>query len=671
MKQPDLANTSSVYDFLFIGLGGANSLLILNLYKNGLLDGKTIAVIEPSRKLTDEKTFCFWSTKEELFTLNLEELVSHSWKQIEITGITTQSIQQLSYHHVKGPDLTNKTKEVLSLRDVTYFQSTLDHTPTIGSNYLEVTTGGSVLQCHKVFDSRPPTFSKLEKNQSSLYQSFYGWKIKTDKQVFDTSSMGLMNFKIPQNDSTQFIYVLTFESDTALVELTRFGKEKLTKEEADTILQDYVQQLGASFEILEVEVGVIPMNSGKIDVADYGDNWINMGARANLLKCSTGYAFHNMAEDAVLQTKALKNNQKPVRETKKSRFSFYDRLLLKILSNTPLQGKIVFETLFEKVPVIMVLKFLREKTTPSEEVFIFSKLPKKLFLTAALKDIYHQINQLPIIVLPLVFTAIAILLSFLQFEFIAWGILAVGFLSVGLAHGALDHLTSQKISSTKQLIYFVLSYLLKGALFGIVWWLSSDVALVLFILYSAWHFGQTDFKEWNLKQGWQSFLWGGSLLTVVLFFHLDELSNILKQIPNLTLVNLIHEIPPNGLLLIQVLAISSGLILALLNKSTNLVLTLIYLLLASQLSLLMAFGIYFVLQHSMNGWKHLSVGLDKDSSVMWKNALPFTIGGAGILVYFLLFTVESYIGIFFIILSCLSLPHVFSMHQFYQLTSSK
>ena len=273
--------------------------------------------------------------------------------------------------------------------------------------------------------------------------------------------------------------------------------------------------------------------------------------------------------------------------------------------------------------------------------------------------------------MPLVFTAFAILLSFLQFEFIAWGILAIGFLSVGLAHGALDHLTSQKISSTKQLIYFVLSYLLKGALFGIIWWLSSDVALVLFILYSAWHFGQADFKEWNLDQGWQSFLWGGSLLTVILFFHLDELSNILKQIPNLTLINLIHEIPPNGLLLIQVLAISSCLILALLNQSTNLVLTLIYLLLASQLSLLMAFGIYFVLQHSINGWKHLSVGLDKDSSVMWKNALPFTIGGAGIMVYFLLFTGENYIGIFFIILSCLSLPHVFSMHQFYQLTSSK
>ena len=241
--------------------------------------------------------------------------------------------------------------------------------------------------------------------------------------------MVLMDFNIPQHDATQFVYVLPFESDTALVELTRFGKEILTKEEAQTILQEHVGQLGTTFEKLEEEVGVIPMHSGTLEVADYGDNWIPTGARANLLKCSTGYAFHNMAEDAILQTKALKNNQKPVRETKKSRFAFYDRLLLKILSNTPLQGKRVFETLFKKVPVSTVLKFLREKTTPSEEVFIFSKLPLKLFLTAASKDIYHQISRLPILTLPFVFTTVAILLSFLQLEFIAWGVLAIGFFS--------------------------------------------------------------------------------------------------------------------------------------------------------------------------------------------------------------------------------------------------
>ena len=671
MKQTALANTFSAYDFLFIGLGAANSLIILSLHKNGLLDGKTIAIIDPSSKLTDEKTFCFWSTKEELTTLNLEELVSYSWQQIEIPGIAKQNIQPLSYYHVKGTDLTSKTKKILSLNKVTYFRSTLDNIPSINSNSIDVTIGESILRCHKVFDSRPPTFSKLQKNQSLLYQSFYGWKIKTDQPVFDTSSMVLMDFNIPQNDATQFFYVLPFERNFALIELTRFGKEKLTKEEAVTILQDYVQQLGTTFEKLEDEIGVIPMHSGEIEVADLGENWINTGARANLLKCSTGYAFHSMAEDAILQVEALKNNQNPVREARKKRFSFYDRLLLKILSNKPLQGKKVFETLFKKAPVIAVLKFLRERSTPSEEVFIFSKLPKKLFLTAAVKDIYHQASQLPIITVPLVFTTIALLLSFLQVEFVAWGFLALGFLSVGLAHGALDHLTSQKISTTKQLISFVLKYLLKGTLFGLVWWVSSDIALILFILYSAWHFGQADFKEWNLKQGWKSFIWGVILLTVILFFHVEELIDILKQIPNLAAVNLLHKIPKNGLLLIQVLTVSLGLALARLKKSTNLLLTLIYLLMASQLSLLMAFGIYFVLQHSINGWKHLSVGLEKESSVMWKNAFPFTIGGAGIILNILLFEDENYIGLSFIILSCLSLPHVFSMNHFYQLTSSK
>jgi len=671
VKQQSSTSISPIYDFLFIGLGAANSLLILSLYKNGLLDGKTIAIIDPSNRLTDEKTFCFWSTREELFALNLQELASRSWQQIEIKGITKESIQPLRYYHVKGPDLTNKTKWVLNQNEVSYFQSTLDSIPTIGSHFIKVSTGGSVLHCHKVFDSRPPSFSKLQKNQSSLYQSFYGLKIKTDKPVFDTSSMVLMDFNIPQNNSNQFVYLLPFECDTALVELTRFGKEMLTKEEAIIILHEYLQQLGTTYEKLEDEVGVIPMHSGEIEGVDYGDNWIYMGARANLLKCSTGYAFHSMAEDAISQMKALKSNQLFVREAKKDRFSFYDRLLLKILSDTPLQGKKVFETLFKEVPTIKVLKFLREKTSPSEEIAIFSKLPKKLFITAAIKDLYHQINRLPTIVFPAVFTSFAILFSFLNLDFIAWSILTLGFISVGLAHGALDHLTSQKIINTKQFIFFVLNYLVKGALFGVVWWLSSDIALVIFILYSAWHFGQTDFKEWNLKQGGQSFLWGVILLTVILFFHLGELSDVLKQIPNLDIVNLIDEIPDRGVLFIQVLSVTSGLVLAKLNKSTYLLFTVIYLFIASQLSLLMAFGIYFVLHHSVIGWKHLSVGLNKGSFEMWKNALPFTIGGACIILSFLLFVPQNYIGQFFIILSCLSLPHVFSMHNFYQLTSSK
>jgi lycopene beta-cyclase len=671
VKNPTISKTPSAYDFLFIGLGAANSLLILSLYKNNLLDGKTIAIIDPSNKLTNDKTFCFWSTKEELFNLNLENLVSCSWEHIEITGISKQNIQPLKYYHVKGIDLSNKTKEVLSLNKVTYYSSPLNDIPRVTPKYFDVSIGKSLIRCDKVFDSRPPSFLKSQKNQSHLFQSFYGWKIKASKEVFDTSSMVMMDFKIPQTDFTQFIYILPFERDTALIELTRFGKDKLSEEEAITILQDYIHQLDSTFNITEHEIGVIPMYSGKLEVTDFGSNWINMGARANLLKCSTGYAFHSMAEDAIIQMEAVKCDQGPARESKKSRFLFYDRLLLKILSKTPENGSIIFETLFKEQPTIRVLKFMREKTNFLEELFIFSKLPKKMFIGAAIKDIIQEVSRLPIILFPFIFTAITILLSVYNIEFISGGILVFGFLTVGLAHGALDHLTSKKIMNSKQLFYFVISYLSKGIIFALVWWISSDIALSIFILFSSWHFGQADFKEWGLKQGWHSFLWGVAVLMMILFFHIEEFSSILQEIPNLSSSKLLTKTPDKIVLFLQILTSSCGLFLALLNKSKYMLLTLIYLFMASKLSLLMTFGIYFVCQHSMSGWKHLSIGLNKSSSTMWINSLPFTLGGASIILYFLFFTADNYTGIFFIVLSCLSLPHVFSMHFFYKLFPKK
>ena len=311
-----------------------------------------------------------------------------------------------------------------------------------------------------------------------------------------------------------------------------------------------------------------------------------------------------------------------------------------------------------------------ENRTSAMVYLIFSKLPKRIFIEAAVKDIIQETFRLPIITLPIAFTLITILLSWYNIEFISWVVLALGFLTIGLAHGALDHLTSQKILNSKQLFYFVIGYLSKAVLFALVWWLSSDTGLVIFILFSAWHFGQADFKEWRFKEGSSSFFWGLVVLMMILFFHGEEFINILQQIPNLSYLSA-GKMSEKLFLGLQILTISGGLFLAMIYKSKYILLTLIYLLLASMLPLVMAFGIYFVGQHSISGWKHLSVGLKKGSSTMWVNSLPFTLGGAFIIFYFLWFAAGNYIGIFFIILSCLSLPHVFSMHNFYRLFPNK
>jgi lycopene beta-cyclase len=665
MKVSGVEKSTASYDFLFIGLGAANCLIILNMYKNGLLANNSIAIIEPGNKLTNDKTFCFWVTEEELIKLNLKPLVSHSWDFIEIKGIAKQLINPLRYFHIKSLDLYNKTKSVLDFYDVNYYDSALGENPKKEGDQFEITVENETFYAHQVFDSRPPTFISPTNIQTHLLQSFYGWKIKTDQKVFDPNTMVMMDFNVDQGDFTQFVYMLPYSEDEALVELTRFGDQKLEQEYSNGILEEYIKALGISFDILDKEQGVIPMSSASINVDDFSENWIHVGARANMLKPSTGYAFHAMAEDAWRLVEEMKDKGAKLRKPKIQRFAFYDRLLLKILSDKPEQGKVIFETLFQKVPLPRVLYFMREKSSLSEEIFIFSKLPKWVFIQAALQEIKHHIMDWPVLVWPFLYTILAIVFSFVDMDYLSWGVLSIGFLTVGLSHGALDHLTSKNIYTTSQLLYFMFSYLLKGLLLGVVWYFLPDAALLLFIIYSAWHFGQADFKEWRLKQGFFTFFWGMIVLMTILFFHFEELKWILNQIPNLHVVQFLDQMSNMQLRSFQLIILLSGIFIAVMNRSKRIILTFIYLLLATALPLLLAFGIYFVGQHSINGWRHLTKGLNQSSSALWLKSLPFSIGGALLILYFVFWGGDNYLGMFFIILSCLSIPHVFSMHDFY------
>jgi hypothetical protein len=133
----------------------------------------------------------------------------------------------------------------------------------------------------------------------------------------------------------------------------------------------------------------------------------------------------------------------------------------------------------------------------------------------------------------------------------------------------------------------------------------------------------------------------------------------------LEFVNTLKRLSGNQILVLRIFLITGGLLLAAINKSKHILFTLTYLLLCSMLPLLVSFGIYFVGQHSLHGWRHLSLGLNEPSSQLWLKSIPFSIGGALIIIYFLLLSSSNYEGVFFIILSCLSIPHIFSMHHFY------
>jgi lycopene beta-cyclase len=658
-------NTQEV-NYLFLGLGAANTLLLMQMHKHNLLDKKKITIIDPDYTALTKKTYCFWGTETERRELGLEDHITHIWKRLIVNDKHPESITPLAYLHIPGSSICDLAKSIVDQYHIEIITEPYYKPIEKPDKKFVFELENRLLLADKVFDSRPPQFENPKKNQSHLWQSFIGWKIKSTKKNFDTSTAILMDFDIDQLDTCQFVYLLPFSSEEALVELTRFGETKITEAEANPILQEYLFKKNIDYTILEVEKGVIPMSTSAFNNHSLDTNWIYTGAKAGMLKPSTGYAFKAMAQDALAIASSLQKEITYHRKVKKSRFLFYDRLLLKILEQKPDQGKIIFQSLFHTISIQRVLQFLDEQTAIRQEVTIFSKLPIKVFLLAALKDIWFTCKQISPTILAFIFSLLSLLLVRLHYANMVWGILAIIFFTYGLSHGAIDHLTDKRINSAKTLVQFVSIYIAKGLLFAILWWITPTIALVGFIIFSAWHFGQADYTAWNVKNGFSTLLWGLCVLLLMLVFHVSETVYVLNQIPYLHLPPSLAAADSFSLALVQYATIATGLSLSYTYRSVQMLLTISYLLISSQFPLMVSFGIYFCFQHSLHGWKFLQQNLRMKSAALFKKSGPFTLGAILLFATMAFFYSNQFFGFFFILLSCMSIPHIFSMHRFYK-----
>ena len=656
-------------DYTFIGFGAANCLLLKKLIECESLNGKSIAIIEPSSKNKNDRTFCFWSTTAEIEALRLDKLISTSWKKISINKSKAETIEPFIYAHIKGLDLYTETQRLLTTINSSYYTESFQGEPVVCSDHIELTLSEVLLKTKFVFDSRPPLFSIPANNQSLLYQSFYGWEIETTEYSFDNETATLMDFNIPQNESCQFMYILPFSKKNALVEVTRFGNEPITEEESNELLEAYLANNSIDYTICATEHGVIPMASTPLQNEDFGPLWIKTGARANMIKPSTGYAFLAMAHDASLIVQNLENQEPIIRKKTKKRFQLYDRLLLKILDKKDAKGSKIFSTLFEKIPAAKVLLFMSEKTHVGQELSIFSKLPFLTFFSAFVNDLAARFIQLSPPIFAFLFSIIALVLSTIGATNVSSIILLIGFFSIGMAHGSLDHLISVNRSKKGFWNYFnfIAVFLLKSSAFACCWFLSPNFGLIVFLIYSAWHFGETDFHQWRLKSGAFSLLWGMNILAIILFFHLEETKAILTPIAATIVIDNPLFSGETTITIVQLGIVAFSLFNLLLTRSKVMLITLCYLFLSSLLPLLISFGTYFVFQHSLHGWSHLKTKLNTSNKRLWISALPFTLAGSGIILFFVFFNKTSLLGTFFILLSCLSLPHVLSMKKFYSM----
>ncbi len=660
-------------DYLFSGAGASATLLLLNMEKQGLLQDKKILIIDPDTKHNNDKTYCFWSEQNEPLTLLCRNLISHQWDEVSVNRNIKESLLPKKYFHISSIDVYKELRRIINQYNFQRIEGSVIEMITI-ENGVKVITDSSVWESSLVFDSRPPKYLPPKNDDTHLLQSFIGYVITTDDPILNTNCMDLMDFNVDQLGATQFMYVLPLGEGKMLVELTRFGIEAITQKEANSVLDLYITQRFGNYQILDIEIGCIPMSTADISV-EYLPGVIAIGGRAGAVKPSTGYAFKNMFNHAERLADSLKRNIKPAVIADSSRFRFYDRLLLLILTKQPSQGKPIFEALFKKNEIKNVFLFLDEKTTLVQDIRIFLTLPIKPFLKAVGWVVSSRMQR---IIIPFILLLLSLLLLLLYktapqfFNFVQITMFTVGMFLVGIPHGAVDHLLETGNFKSRIKPGFVIKYI-GLALFNLVIWIFfPTVALLFFIGYSAWHFGQNDWREWqpNNINSLKNYIWGIFIFGIILCGHITETNTILDNMN-------VFKLPLSDIegKIVSTLIVFVAIAWAVFEKRWRMFLSCIMLLVSIELPLISSFGLYFIGQHSLNGWSHLKQGMRVDNKSLYLKALPFTIGALVLFAAFIYLLRNNYltefneslITIFFVFISCISFPHVMVMNRFYNL----
>ena len=412
MSNAIISNTNlASYDYIIAGAGGAGLSLLHYLMEAPSLASKSILVIDKSFQKTNDRTWCFWNKDASAF----ENLVKNRWDTISIhaEGFDKElPTTPFSYKMIQGIDFYNTVLSKAKTKSNIHFQEAtiLDITATDSTNPskgAKVEWEGSTAIGQYVFSSLLPFqmnqlataaaySNSLQAGTSSnnkapfLWQHFKGRVVQFDAPVFNKSIAKLMDFNVPQQGATAFMYQLPLNEREALVEYTIFSENVLAISQYDEVLDAYLATAfpGSTYITKHDEIGAIPMT--QIELASTQAPIYTIGALGAAIKASTGYAFQFIQEQCKNIATQLEHGLPLQTKVHNTRHQFYDAVLLDILFHHKMQGAEIFKRIFAKNEAATVFKFLSNTSTIMEDIKIMRSLPTNIFLPAAIKVLLRR-----------------------------------------------------------------------------------------------------------------------------------------------------------------------------------------------------------------------------------------------------------------------------------------
>lgn len=362
------------YDIAIIGAGASGLQLLYELTQAN--PEQNILLLDSGDR--SAKSWCFWENKDaSCFPFLIEKSWDSMLYKTSKGESITSDINPQAYHYISSTKFFTYFFEefIPANTNITCINGWV-------TDLLEKPTGveiscknGQIYQAKKVADSRPVKSTEA----NLIFQHFSGKFIEFEEPILDDTCMTLMDFSLPAStkEMAVFHYILPFSKTKALFETTVFTRSAYDKETYERIWQEYMSLTYANqkYTLLSNENGTIPM--GK-PVRKKDSTIFSIGVAGGKMKSSTGYAFTRMHQDAIYraQNRTLVSAK---------RFHFYDTMLLKIMQKEMNKIPEVMDRLFDRVSTPLILRFLDNKTTLSEEVGLLSQLDIPLFIKHLLR----------------------------------------------------------------------------------------------------------------------------------------------------------------------------------------------------------------------------------------------------------------------------------------------
>ena len=370
------------YNYIFTGSGLAALMTVYEIILSGKFANKSILLIDSDTKKTNDRTWCFWEKEPNRF----ESIVHKKWNSALFANQNLSrelDFQPYQYKMIQGLDFYNFVLDLVKKQENLTF--TNDNVLDFNDNNrgVAVICEKENYTCDTLFNSiYDPNWVKNQTKYPVLKQHFIGWFIQSEQAVFNDEQATFMDFSIPQNGNTKFMYVLPTSTTEALLEPTLFSHNHLKKEEYEQEITNHIVKLGIkNYKILDKEQGSIPMTCYPFWKHNT-KNIVNIGSAGGWTKASTGFTFKHTTKKAKQLVAFLENESDLRKFYKKDKFWYYDLLFLDVLDKNNELGSDVFTSLFKNGNPNLILKFLDHETSYFEDLQVMMKCPKLPFLRA-------------------------------------------------------------------------------------------------------------------------------------------------------------------------------------------------------------------------------------------------------------------------------------------------